>query len=109
MTAETEPISEINHRWGRRLLSTGKIATSAMRLAARRVFGASGPADQEIGQALAKELDGLHAVLSRLGAHGAFADGLRAALDGPWTPLRASHIGPSTASDETADPTPETP
>jgi predicted unusual protein kinase regulating ubiquinone biosynthesis (AarF/ABC1/UbiB family) len=65
--AKGDDLDGIRRGWGRRLLSTGRIAASATRLAARRLVGAEGEADARIGEALAHELDGMKGMAMKVG------------------------------------------
>ncbi len=63
-----------------RLWSTGKVASSAARLAARRVVGLSGEAgtavDARLGEALARELDSMKGMAMKVGQILSYFDGV---------------------------------
>src|SRR5436190_253671 len=71
-----DPLDDIQAGLARRLLSTGKIATSAARLAARRLVGAEGPTDGAIGAALARELDQMKGMAMKVGQIVSYFDGI---------------------------------
>jgi predicted unusual protein kinase regulating ubiquinone biosynthesis (AarF/ABC1/UbiB family) len=71
-----DELEGIPRGWGRRLLSTGKIAASAARLAARRVVSSpEGEADGHIGEALARELDQMKGMAMKVGQILSYFDG----------------------------------
>lgn len=69
-------IDDIRRGFGQRLLSSGRIAASAARLAARRVVGAEGEADARIGEALARELDQMKGMAMKVGQILSYFDGI---------------------------------
>jgi predicted unusual protein kinase regulating ubiquinone biosynthesis (AarF/ABC1/UbiB family) len=73
---EDEPLQAINRGLSRRLWSTGRIAASAARLAARRIVGAEGAADGRIGEALARELDEMKGMAMKVGQILSYFDGV---------------------------------
>lgn len=74
--AEDE-LDGVKRGWGKRLLSTGKIAASAARLAARRAVGASaGEQDGALGEALAHELDQMKGMAMKVGQIVSYFDGI---------------------------------
>lgn len=74
--ADDDELEGIHRGWGRRLLSTGKIAASAARLAARRVVGAEGPQDAAIGETLSRELDQMKGMAMKVGQILSYFDGV---------------------------------
>lgn len=77
MAKHDDPLETINHRWGGRFLSTGRIAGSALRLASRRLRGAqAGQTDGAIGERLARELDGMKGLAMKVGQILSYFDGI---------------------------------
>lgn len=68
--------SEINHRWTGRALSTGRIASNALRLAGRRLIRAKGDGDRVLGQNLARELDQMKGLAMKVGQILSYFDGI---------------------------------
>jgi len=71
-----EELQGIRRRWGQRLLSTGKMAASATRLAARGLFGAKGPQDGILGEKLAKEMEQMKGMAMKVGQILSYFDGI---------------------------------
>lgn len=71
-----EELEGLKRRWGKRLLATGRIATSAAQLATRRVLGSEGPQDGELGMALARELDQMKGMAMKVGQIISYFDGI---------------------------------
>jgi predicted unusual protein kinase regulating ubiquinone biosynthesis (AarF/ABC1/UbiB family) len=71
-----DPLQTINRGLSSRLLSTGRIAASAARLAARRIVGAEGETDARIGEALARELDEMKGMAMKVGQILSYFDGV---------------------------------
>jgi predicted unusual protein kinase regulating ubiquinone biosynthesis (AarF/ABC1/UbiB family) len=74
--AKDDDLEGIRRGWGKRLMSTGRIAASATRLAARRLVGAEGEADGRIGEALARELDEMKGMAMKVGQILSYFDGV---------------------------------
>lgn len=70
------PLDGIRRGWRRGLLSTGRLAVSATRLAARRVVGAEGATDGRIGESLARELDQMKGLAMKVGQILSYFDGV---------------------------------
>jgi predicted unusual protein kinase regulating ubiquinone biosynthesis (AarF/ABC1/UbiB family) len=69
-------IASIRRGWGERLVSSGRIASTAARLAARRVIGAQeGQRDGALGDALAAELDKMKGMAMKIGQIMSYMDG----------------------------------
>lgn len=66
----------VRRSWGQRLLSKGKIAASAARLATRRLMGSEGETDGLIGEALAKEMDKMKGMAMKVGQILSYFDGV---------------------------------
>ena len=67
----------INHRWGGRMLSTGRVAGSAMQIAMRRLTHArAGARDSVLGSKIAKELDGMKGLAMKVGQILSYFDGI---------------------------------
>jgi predicted unusual protein kinase regulating ubiquinone biosynthesis (AarF/ABC1/UbiB family) len=76
-SSDDDELAEINHRWGRRAISTARIASSAARLAGRRLFGRKASiTDQVIGEKLAAELDEMKGMAMKLGQIISYFDGI---------------------------------
>jgi predicted unusual protein kinase regulating ubiquinone biosynthesis (AarF/ABC1/UbiB family) len=73
MKKEVEGLSK---SWGSRLWSTTKIASSAVRLAARRVTGIEGEQDGALGAAIANELDQMKGMAMKVGQILSYFDGV---------------------------------
>lgn len=72
-----EALDGITHGWGRRALSTGRVAASALRLAGRRLVGrADGAVDGRIGEALVRELDQMKGLAMKVGQILSYFDGV---------------------------------
>lgn len=68
---------EIKHHWGRRAWSTGKIATSAIRLAGRGLLKRSNnQQDGHLGELLAKEMDEMKGLAMKIGQILSYFDGV---------------------------------
>lgn len=76
MTDREKDLQGVARGWGQRILSTGKIAVSAARLATRRLFGSEGPQDGQIGEALAGELDKMKGMAMKVGQILSYFDGV---------------------------------
>lgn len=71
----SEPKDKIRRGWAERLLSTGRVAGSAAKLAARQIAGA-GDTGGAIGEALAAELDQMKGVAMKVGQILSYFDGV---------------------------------
>jgi predicted unusual protein kinase regulating ubiquinone biosynthesis (AarF/ABC1/UbiB family) len=70
------PRAEINHRFAGRVLATGKVAASALRLASRRALSADdGSVYAVIGENIARELDGMKGMAMKVGQILSYLDG----------------------------------
>jgi predicted unusual protein kinase regulating ubiquinone biosynthesis (AarF/ABC1/UbiB family) len=74
MTDKRPPL--VGEGWAERLLSTGRVAASGVRLAARQVFGREGPVDGLIGESLAAEMDRMKGMAMKVGQILSYFDGI---------------------------------
>lgn len=73
----SSPLEAITHGWGRRALSTGKVAASALRLAGRRMVGReAGETDGALGEAMVRELDQMKGLAMKIGQILSYFDGI---------------------------------
>ena len=75
MKGDEDELAGIRRSWSSRLLSTGRIAATAGRLAARRLVRAQGAGDGALGEALARELDQMKGMAMKVGQILSYLDG----------------------------------
>jgi len=71
-----DDLNGIRRSWAKRLWSTGKIATSAARLATRQIVGIAGARDGALGEALVHELDQMKGMAMKVGQILSYFDGI---------------------------------
>ncbi|MGB1012965.1 MAG: ABC1 kinase family protein [Nannocystaceae bacterium] len=71
-----DDLQGIRRSWAKRLWSTGKIATSAARLAGRQLVGLEGARDGTLGEALVHELDQMKGMAMKVGQILSYFDGI---------------------------------
>lgn len=72
-----DPLAAITHGWGRRALSTGKVAASALRLAGRKLVGRDdAETDGALGEAMVRELDAMKGLAMKIGQIISYFDGI---------------------------------
>ena len=74
MTDKRSPL--VGEGWAERLLSTGRVAASGARLAARQILRREGPVDGLIGESLAAELDRMKGMAMKVGQILSYFEGI---------------------------------